>query len=72
MSTTTSPESRRLRSKLANAHRNNPTADVTTIQRDYAAARLEDYIRRTVDEAPPLTREQRDRLAAILRAGDSG
>lgn len=28
---------------------------------------LEDYIRRTVDAAPPLTPEQRDRLAILLR-----
>lgn len=34
------------------------------------AARLEDYIRRTVDAAPPLTAEQRDRLALLLR-GDA-
>lgn len=30
-------------------------------------ARLEDYITRVVDEAPPLTAEQRDKLAALLR-----
>lgn len=29
----------------------------------------EDYIRRTVDAAPPLTDEQRDRLAAIFGHG---
>lgn len=28
---------------------------------------LADYIRRVVDEAPPLSAAQRDRLAAILR-----
>lgn len=31
------------------------------------AERLADYIKRTVDAAPPLTAEQRDRLAALLR-----
>lgn len=31
-------------------------------------ARLEDYITRVVNEAPPLTEEQRDRLAGLLRA----
>lgn len=30
-------------------------------------ARLEDYIRRTVAAAPPLSDEQRDRLAILLR-----
>ena len=29
--------------------------------------RLEDHIRRVVDAAPPLTAEQRDRLALLLR-----
>jgi hypothetical protein len=28
---------------------------------------LDEYIRRTVDAAPPLTSEQRDRLAVLLR-----
>ena len=27
---------------------------------------LTDYIKRTVDQAPPLTREQRDRLSLLL------
>jgi hypothetical protein len=36
------------------------------------AARLEDYIKRTVDAAPPLTAEQRDRLAALLPPMSTG
>lgn len=35
------------------------------------AERLADYIRKTVDAAPELTTEQRDRLALLLRGGDS-
>ncbi len=35
----------------------------------YQAAKLEDYIRRAVDSAPPLTAEQRDRLALLLTRG---
>jgi hypothetical protein len=35
--------------------------------RDLRAARLEDFIRKTVAAAPPLTPEQRDRLALLLR-----
>jgi len=31
------------------------------------ATGLADYVRRTVDKAPPLTPEQRDRLALLLR-----
>ena len=32
---------------------------------------VEDYVRRLVDAAPPLTEEQRHRIAAILRTGTS-
>ena len=35
--------------------------------RDLAAAKLADYIKRTVDAAPPLTADQCDRLALLLR-----
>jgi hypothetical protein len=42
--------------------------DLIAARRNLRAARLEDYIRRTVDAAPPLTPEQRDRLAVLLRA----
>ena len=34
------------------------------------AARAEDYIHKLISEAPPLTGEQRDRLAVILLAPD--
>jgi hypothetical protein len=48
--------------------RNQPDADPPPeLYRDHAAARLEEFIRRTVDAAPPLTPEQRDRLAVLLR-----
>jgi hypothetical protein len=43
--------------------------DVDTIDRDFAAAKLEQYIERIVSEAPPLTSAQRDRLALLLRGG---
>ena len=36
-------------------------------RRDLRAAELEEHVRRIVDDAPPLTAEQRDRLAALLR-----
>lgn len=41
--------------------------DLVGARRNLAAARLELYIKRTVDAAPPLTTEQRDRLALLLR-----
>jgi len=40
-----------------------------SVATDLAAARLADYIKRVVDEAPALTPEQRDRLAVLLRGG---
>jgi hypothetical protein len=36
-------------------------------RRDLRAARAEDYIKRLVDAAPPLTPGQLDRLAVMLR-----
>ena len=36
---------------------------------DLKAERLAEHIKRTVDNAPPLTQEQRDRLALLLRGG---
>lgn len=57
------------RSKIGVAKKKNPDADVTELRRQLKAERLEDYIKRAVDEAPPLTDEQRAHLAAILRGG---
>lgn len=59
-----------IRAKLANARRLDPTADITDLQRDLKAARLAEHIAKVVDSAPPLTPEQRDRLALLLRGGD--
>lgn len=36
-------------------------------RREVDCAKLDEHIRRVVDAAPPLTREQRDRLAVLLR-----
>lgn len=57
------------RSAIAIALRQDPDADVTELRRKLRAERLEEHIRRVVDEAPPLTAEQRDRLATLLRTG---
>ena len=43
--------------------------DLTEARRDLAAARLAEHITRVVDAAPPLSVEQRDRLANLLRGG---
>ncbi len=50
-------------------HRDADDPVVVSARRDLRAARAEDYIRRLVDAAPPLTAEQRDRLAVLLKAG---
>jgi hypothetical protein len=55
------------RSQIANAKRRDPQADVSGLRAQLKAERLEDYIARVVDAAPPLTAEQRDRLALLLR-----
>lgn len=41
--------------------------DLVAARRDLKAARLADYVERVVAEAPPLTDEQRDRIAALLK-----
>jgi hypothetical protein len=38
-------------------------------RRDYAAAKLEDYVRRVVDTAPPLTQGQKSKISALLTPG---
>lgn len=58
---------RNLQARRAAARRyGHPTDD---LDRDYAAEKLAEYIRRTVDAAPPLNAEQRQRLAALLSGG---
>lgn len=66
-----SPEKAVLRARAAALARRRTDTDPELLdaRRDLAAAQLEDYIRRTVDEAPPLTPEQRDRLALVLTSG---
>lgn len=63
------PEVARTRSRVAVAHRFHDPVAILEARREHAAAKLEDYIRRTVDAAPPLSPEQRERLAALLRGG---
>lgn len=41
----------------------------TALDREYAAVKLETYIREVVATAPPLTGDQCDRLASLLRGG---
>ncbi len=62
-------DSRRSRARLAATvrHHSDDVAAVTAARQEHKATAAERYIRRLVDEAPPLTAEQRDRLALLLR-----
>jgi hypothetical protein len=70
------PRARSLNARAAalQRHRPNETAAIAEARRDAKFSTLSDYIQRTVDAAPPLTSEQRERLAVLLRpipsAGD--
>jgi hypothetical protein len=44
-------------------------ADLLDARRALRTERLADHISQVVDAAPPLTAEQRDRLALLLRGG---
>ena len=65
---------RQPRARVAALSRSRTATDpeLTEARRDLRAARLADYIMRTVEAAPPLSDEQRDRLAAMLRPISSG
>lgn len=43
--------------------------DLVNARRNLKAERLADYIRKTVDAAPELSPEQRDRLSLLLNSG---
>lgn len=68
------PSITQARARRAGLLRRRPPNDPLVVRsaRDLAAANLESFIRRTVDAAPPLTAEQRDKLATLLRAPSSG
>ncbi len=69
---TLSPESRRARGHLASLHARAdrvPAEAIAEARRDYAAQALADHIAQVVAQAPPLTNEQRERLALLLRGG---
>ncbi|GJO25672.1 hypothetical protein NJB1507_29330 [Mycobacterium marinum] len=47
--------------------RSDDDPELVTARQNLKALNLEEYVRKVVSEAPPLTPEQRDRIAAILR-----
>ncbi|MFZ0158823.1 MAG: hypothetical protein WAL50_07315, partial [Kineosporiaceae bacterium] len=56
------------RARVARLSQSHDAADPQLVdaRRELAAANLAEYIAKIVDAAPPLTAEQRDRLAALL------
>lgn len=62
----------KIRSEIAVAARLNPTADTTDLRRELKAARAAEYILNLVTSAPPLTDEQRNRLASLLAPAQGG
>jgi len=63
------PDIASMRGAVAAYTRSRPADDPQLIEtrRSLAALNLERYVARVVAEAPPLTPEQRDRIAALLR-----
>ena len=62
------PAARTSRARVAALTRHHPDSSETVeLTRDFKAERLGEYIQRVVDAAPPLTDDQRDRLALLLR-----
>lgn len=59
------PVRRTLQAKAASAV-GHGSPNAAELRRDLAAMRLEDYIRKIVAAAPPLTEEQKSRLAVLL------
>lgn len=62
--------SERARVASLSRSRTHDDPDLVNARRDMRAGRLEEYIARAVEQAPPFTPEQRDRLALLLR-GDA-
>lgn len=50
-------------------HRTRDDSELAIARRELRAARLADHVAKVVAEAPPLTAEQCERIAVLLRAG---
>jgi hypothetical protein len=57
------------RNRLANTarHHGGDPSKIASARAELAEAKIADYIERMLSEAPPLTDEQRTRLAELLR-----
>jgi hypothetical protein len=63
------PEVRSLASKIAAIERHRPDEDISELHRDLRAARLRVKIELEAAGDPPLTGEQRSKLAGLLLSG---
>jgi len=65
-----SPTGRTLKARRAGytRHRGPDAPETIEAERDYRAEVLAEHVRRVVDSFPPLSAEQRDKIAALLRA----
>jgi hypothetical protein len=66
------PVVRAISSKIAAEERHRPGTDTGDLRRELRAAQLAEHIRRVVDAAPPLSDDQRARLAALLTKNKIG
>jgi hypothetical protein len=68
-----SRESRSMRARVAALSRDRAPDDPEYVdaQRQFRTARLAEYVAEVVAKAPPLTDEQLEQVAALLRAGRS-
>jgi hypothetical protein len=67
-----SPQARSLRGRIAKSVQLGDETAAVEARRAFRFVNAEDYIRRVVDGAPPLTDEQRRRLADILAPIEQG
>jgi hypothetical protein len=65
------PDPQTLKRQLGGYVRRGNLAAAENTRRVLKAAKLEQHIRAAVDAAPPLTDEQRSRLAILLRGGET-
>ncbi len=72
MATATQPQPwthHRARIAALSRDRSPDDPEILDARRDLRAARLEEHVRKVVADWPPLTDEQLDRLAGLLRGG---
>lgn len=66
-----SPATAKKRAQVAALSRDREKDDPELVEarRDLCALSLTEHVQRVLSKAPPLTNEQRDNIAALLRAG---